>query len=157
MSGSDAGRGRGGDDRARDGNRDSDGADGGRDGDGGSGESQRPSTAEKVTTAVSVLFTVSLFAFLVWQTLQAPAAGSPDATVESVERLPDGRVGVTVVLTNTGREGLLSATVAVDCDRPPPSVQFTHVSVDGRQTAVVACPAGTGQNATANVTVWQTA
>jgi hypothetical protein len=123
------------------------------DGDG----SDSPSTAEKAVTVLSVVFTVFLFAFLVWHALQVPADATPRADIERVEELPGDRVGVTVLLTNPGSEGLLSATVAVNCTQPAPSAEFTHVPTDGRRSAVLVCPAGTGRNATANVTMWQTA
>lgn len=129
---------------------------GGNNGDSSDSESG-PSTVERAVSVVSVVFTVLLFAFLVWQALQVPADTSPRADITDTERLPDGQVKVTVVLTNPASEGLLSATVEVDCTRPPPSVQFTHVPTDGRQHAVFVCPSGSVANASANVTTWQTA
>lgn len=112
---------------------------------------------EKAVTAVSVVFTVLLFAFLAWHALQAPGSTSPQVDVTDVTERSDGQVEVTVVLTNSASEGLLSATVEVDCAQPPPSFQFTHVPTDGREQAVLVCPPGTAVNATANVTTWQAA
>lgn len=112
---------------------------------------------EKAVSVVSVLFTVMLFAFLIWQALQVPANTSPDAHIANTEELPDGQVAVTVVLRNSASRGLLSATVAVDCEQPPPNFQFMHVPASSRQEAVLVCPASGVGNATANVTTWQTA
>jgi len=133
----------------------SDSGDGQR-GSGDDGERER-SRAEQAVALVSVVFTVLLFAFLVWQALHVSASATPAAHVQSVDDLPGNRTGVTVVLANPVPEGLLLATVEVDCTQPPPSIDFTHVPTDGRETAVLVCPDGTTSNATANVTVWQTA
>ena len=128
----------------------------GNGGNGGSG-GDGPSTAEKAITVVSVLFTLLLFALLVSQALSVPAEATPEAHVESVEELPGNRTAVTVVMRNPSNEGLLTATVAVGCTQPPPTIDFTHVPTDGRQKAVLVCPGAVGSDVTANVTVWQSA
>ena len=133
------------------------GANGNGHGDNGNGGGNGPSTAETAVTIVSVLFTLLLFAFLILQAFNVPAETAPEAHIESVEDIPGNRTAVTVVLTNPANEGLLTATVAVNCTQPPPSIQFTHVPTDGWQRAVLVCPGATGNNATANVTVWQAA
>lgn len=129
----------------------------GGNGNGGNGGDDGPSTAEKAVTVVSVLFTLLLLAFLISQALNVPAEATPEAHVERVEELPGNRTAVTVVMRNPSNEGLLTATVAVGCTQPPPTISFTHVPTDGRQKAVLVCPGTVDSDVTANVTVWQSA
>lgn len=128
-----------------------DGGSGGTDGGGSNGQGsggngggqQQSSVAEKVLTAISVAFTVALFAYVIWQATFVPNGGVPRATVVGTETLSDGSVRVNVRFANPGDVGLVTATVEANCTRPPPEVQFENVPADGRREGTVVCPAGT--------------
>lgn len=99
-------------------------------------------TAEKAVIAVSVLFTLSLFAYAGWQIATPPAVDDPQVTVVGTEPA-DGGVAVTVRLRNPKDVGLVSATVQADCAAPPPQVEFSYVPAASTRTGTVVCPPGT--------------
>lgn len=103
--------------------------------------------------AASVVFTVLLFAFVLWQASTTAAVAEPAATVTETEPLPGGDVKVTVSFRNAQDIGLVAATVEVDCDAPPPEITFEHVPAGDRRTGHVVCPSGT-ENPTASVSTW---
>ena len=102
-----------------------------------------PSTAEKVLTAISIAFTVLVFAFVAWQAVQPPTSGAPRAKTVGVQTGPNGSTLVHVRITNPGNAGLLSATVEANCSQPPPEVAFENVPAGGQEEGVLVCPAGT--------------
>lgn len=112
---------------------------------------------EAVIMIVSALLLVGLFGYIAAQAIVAPAAAQPNATVDSVERMPSespqaGSLRVTVSLENEGETGLTSAEVAVRCGSVERSLSFTHVPGQGRQTGTVVCPPGTTPDA--SVVTW---
>lgn len=152
-----------GDDRSRngsenDGGRNGDGGNGGRsgggggNGDGGS-DDDGPSGAEKAVMAISVGFTLALFAFVVWQAMTTPTGVPPQASVIGTQSMSDGSVTVSVRLDNPSDVGLQMATVEVDCTSPPPEIQFQNVPADDYQIGYVNCPSGTS-NPNASVSWW---
>lgn len=110
-----------------------------RGGDRASGRDESPSWAERLLMAISGVFTVLLFGYVVWQGATTPASAVPSASVVGTEPAPEG-VLVTVVLENPQDVGLVTAVVEVDCGDPPPSLTFEHVPADGRRTGYVVCP-----------------
>lgn len=64
------------------------------------------------------IFTVTLFAFVIWHGATTPAAAEPTATVTGTKTLPGGDVKVTVQVRTVQKIGLVKATVEVDCDTP---------------------------------------
>jgi hypothetical protein len=122
------------------------GSGGNGNGSGGNGdgsEDQGTSTTEKAVIAVSVAFTVLLFAYGGWQVVTAPAADVPRASVVGTEPTASGDVAVTVRLTNPRDAGLVTATVESDCTSPPPEVQFQYVPASTTRTGTLVCPHGT--------------
>lgn len=120
---------------------------------GGSGEgSNGIPTAETVVMAVSVAFTLALFGFALWHALVGPGAVAPTVSVVDSQPAPGG-VQYTVVLSNRGDLGLVTATVEADCTDPPVEVVFENVPADGRRTGTVVCPPGTVDPAV-SVTSW---
>ena len=135
---------------------DSGGENGNSNGGGNSQESSgegTPSTAEKAVMAISVAFTVMLFAFVIWQALMTPTGIPPQASVVGTQSMADGGVKVTVRLTNPSDVGLQMATAEVNCTSPPPQIQFQHVPADDYQIGYVKCPSGTS-NPEASVSWW---
>lgn len=122
-----------------------------RSADGGGDEGA--SWAERLLMAISVAFTLALFAFVIWQGATTPTAGEPTAQVAGTETLPSGDVRVAVTVRNPQDVGLIRATVEVDCDTPPPELQFEHLPAEDRRTGHVICPPGT-ENPTATVSTW---
>lgn len=111
------------------------------------------SLAERVFMAMSVIFTVALFSFVIWQASTTPTMVEPSATVTDTEQLPGGEVKVTVSFRNPQDVGLVMATVEVDCDTPPPELTFELVPADDQRTGHVICPPGT-TDPTATVSTW---
>jgi hypothetical protein len=106
---------------------------------------------------VSVLLLVGLLGYITSQAIVAPTAAQPNATIDSVERLPSespqvGSIRVTVSLENEGETGLSSVEVAVRCGSVERSLLFTHVPARGHQTGTVICPQGT--TPTVSVATW---
>lgn len=124
-------------------------------GDGGEGEDEgeSPSTIEKVVMAISVGFTLGLFAFVLWQALTTPTGVDPTASVADTQPTSGGEVRVTVRFTNPSDVGVEMAIVEVDCTNPPTEVEFQHVPAEDYQEGQVACPAGT-TNPNASVAWW---
>lgn len=126
------------------------GASGGGDADGGGGggpdggERGKPGRVETVVIAVSTLFTLALFGYVVWQATAASTAVAPTAEVVEATELPGGDVRVEVAVENHRTTGLSSVTVAVHCTVPPAQITFEHVPVDGRRVGSVVCPPGSG-------------
>lgn len=117
------------------------------------GGDRRETRVERLVMAVSVVFTLLLFAYVSWQAVTTPSAAEPSAAVTGTEQLTTGQVAVTVTLRNEQDIGLVSATVVVDCGTPPPEITFEHVPTAGRRIGTVVCPAGTtAPNAT--VSAW---
>lgn len=116
-------------------------------------EGEGSAWAERLLMAASVVFTVLLFAFVLWQASTTAAVAEPAATVTETEPLPGGDVKVTVSFRNAQDIGLVAATVEVDCDAPPPEITFEHVPAGDRRTGQVVCPSGT-ENPTASVSTW---
>lgn len=96
--------------------------------------------AERLLMAASVVFTVMLFSFVLWQASTTPATAEPTATVTETETLSGGDVKVTISFQNAQDVGLIMATAEVDCDTPPPELTFEHVPADDRRTGYVICP-----------------
>lgn len=117
------------------------------------GEDKSASPAERLLMVVSSVFTVALFAFVLWQASTTPVMAEPTATIIGTETLPGGDLKVTVDFRNEQDVGLVMATVEVDCDTPPPELTFEHVPADDRRTGYVICPPGT-ENPTATVSTW---
>lgn len=116
-------------------------------------DQQEASTAQKVITAISIVFTLLVFGYVAWQTV-TPAPGThPQAEVLSTERLTDGSVAVEVRISNPSNVGLLSATVEVECAESSRSISFSDVPAVGQQTGVVACPSEV-TNPEASVANW---
>lgn len=109
----------------------------------GGQQNEESSTAEKVLTGISVVFTVLLFSYVAWQAVQQPVGAHPQAEVVGTEQLSNGSVAVRVQLTNPGNVGLISATVEANCDRPPPDTMFEYVPASGREQGILVCPPGT--------------
>ena len=63
---------------------------------------------------------------------------------------------VHVLFEASGDRGLASATVEVDCERPPPDLTFENVPADGRERGTLVCPAGT-TDPNASVSSWEPA
>ena len=118
-----------------------------------SGQQRQASTIEKVVIAVSVTFTVLLFAYAGWQIVTTPQATTPEATVVGTERLDSGDVAVTVRLRNPRDVGLVTATVESDCASPPAEVQLSYVPASTTRTATLVCPPGT-TDPTVSVANW---
>ena len=128
--------------------------DGGRDGDDGDGSSDRErSTVEVVVMVVSVLFTVSLFAFVGWQVVSGPTATEPRGTAVDTRTVANGSVVVTVELRNRQDIGLLSATVGADCSTPPPEVMFEYIPASSNRRGNLVCPPGS-ETPTVSVSSW---
>lgn len=106
-------------------------------------QNQGPSTAEKVLTGISVVFTVLLFGFVAWQAIQPPGGAHPQAEVVGTDEAANGSVLVRVELTNPGNAGLISATVEANCSQPPPDTTFEYVPSGGRERGILVCPPGT--------------
>jgi uncharacterized protein (TIGR02588 family) len=104
-------------------------------------------------TGVSVVFTVLLFGYVAWQAVQSPGGTHPQVEVVETNEAANGSVLVHVALTNPGDEGLISATVEADCDRPPPDATFEYVPSGGRERGVLVCPPGTTRP-NASVSAW---
>lgn len=117
------------------------------------GNGEGSTWAERFLMVMSVIFTVALLSFVLWQALTTTATPIPTASVTATETLPGGDVQVSVVFRNPQSVGLVMATVEVDCDTPPPELTFEHVPADGRRTGTVICPPGT-TNPTATVSTW---
>lgn len=99
-----------------------------------------PSLAEITTVIVSVVVTLTLFGYVVFQAVTAPSG--PELTVEQIKVEQKGdSVEVHVLLTNEGGVGVRSVEVEIPCDDPPPSVTFENVPASGRREAVLSCPA----------------
>lgn len=103
-----------------------------------------PVPVEMVVIAVSTLFTLALFGFVLWQATLASTAVAPTAHVVGSAELPGGDERVEVAVENDQPVGIASVTVAVHCTSPPAQMTFEHVPVDGRRTGFVVCPPGTG-------------
>lgn len=125
----------------RDGGRGDDGEtrDGGRQSD----QQEQTSTAEKALIAISVAFTLFLFAYAGWQIVTPPQTDVPQASVVGTERLADGSVAVSVRLRNPADVGLVTATVESNCTTPPPSIEYSYVPASSNRTGTLVCPAGT--------------
>lgn len=122
----------------------------------GDDESGPPARVEMVVIAVSTLFTLALFAYVLWQATLGSTAVAPAAHVVDTTRLPGGDVQVEVAVENDRGRGLETVTVAVHCTSPPAEMTFDHVPVDGRRIGFVVCPPGTG-TPEVTVTGWQEA
>lgn len=96
-------------------------------------------------TGISVVFTVLLFGYVAWQAVQQPSGAHPQVEVVGTEQLSNDSVAVRVELTNPGNQGLISATVEVNCDQPPPDTTLEYVPAGGREQGVLVCPPGTTQ------------
>lgn len=107
---------------------------------------------EKVVIVVSVLFTVLLFGFAIWQSLTGAGAVAPAVDLTEGEETADG-VRYTVELRNEGDVGLVSVTVLVRCTDPPTSFTFDNVPAGGRRVGTVVCPPGTS-DPTVSVVSW---
>jgi hypothetical protein len=94
-------------------------------------------------TGISIVFTLLLFGYVAWQTVQPPGGDHPQVEIAGTEQLSDGSVAVHVELTNPRDGGLISATVEADCDQPPPDTTLEYVPADGRERGVLVCPPGT--------------
>ena len=116
-------------------------------------DDEGPSLADRLIVVTSTVFTLLLFAYVIWQGATTPIDASPTATVVGTDTLQDGSVEVTVEFENPQDIGLVSATVEVDCGTPPPELTFDHVPADDRRTGYVICPSGT-ENPSASVTSW---
>ena len=123
-----------------------------RNGGGKSGD-ESPGTVEKLVMAISVAFTVALFAFVLWQATTTPTAVDPTASVVDSQAMSGGNVRVTVKFTNPSDVGVEMAIVEVDCTNPPTDVEFQHVPAEDYQEAQVTCPSGTS-NPEASVAWW---
>lgn len=128
------------------------GNEGGSGGQGGQGDGgrqgsrqqqQEVTTAEKVVIAASVGFTLLLFAYAGWQMATPAPADVPQASVVGTDAYENGSVAVTVELRNPTDVGLVTATVELSCDSPPPEVQFSFVPASSTRTGTLVCPAGT--------------
>lgn len=100
-----------------------------------------PSAAEWAIVVISVVVTLSLFGYVAWHAVTTPANAPPEASVEGVQTLADGRVLVTAELYNPGSTGLESVTVSVSCSSEP--ITFQHVPTDARLSGSFVCSAGT--------------
>ncbi|QLG62557.1 hypothetical protein [Halorarum salinum] len=129
------------------------GAEGRNDRAGDGGNDEGGTWGERLLVATSVVFTVVLLSFVIWQASTTPAMAEPTASVTGTETLPGGDVKVTVRFRNAQDVGLVIATVEVDCDAPPPELTFEHVPADDRRTGHVICPPGSGDS-TATVSTW---
>lgn len=129
------------------------GEDGSGEGSADSGDDGSALWVDRILMAISAVFTVALFAFVIWQGVTTPSAGVPTAQVTGTETLQDGDVRVAVTFRNPRDVGLVLATVEVDCDTPPPELTFEHVPADDRRTGHVICPSGT-ENPNATVSTW---
>lgn len=109
----------------------------------GEGSDGGPSTAEQFVMVASAAFTVSLFAFAVWQAVTLPAAGAPTVSVVDQQTAPSGDVIFTVALANPQDTGLVRATVEAECTDPPTELTFENVPVKDRRTGRIVCPPGT--------------
>lgn len=103
----------------------------------------KPSTPEKAVMAVSIVFTVLLFAYAGWQMAMTPSGTTPQPTVVGTETLENGSVAVTVRLRNSQGIGLISATVSSNCTSPPAEYRFTYVPAVSDRKATLVCPPGT--------------
>lgn len=106
------------------------------------GEPQSVPLAEKVVMGASVAFTVSLFAFAVWNAIVGASTAAPTVEVTDTETVEDG-VRYTVAVRNTGDVGFVSVTVSAGCTEPPTDVVVEDVPGGGRSVATVVCPPGT--------------
>lgn len=116
------------------------------------GENEDVPLFEKAVMVVSVLFTLSLFGFAIWQSLTGASAVVPTADLTGSEETSDG-VQYTVELRNEGDIGLVSATVEVGCTDPPTTLTFENVPAGGRRVGTVVCPPGTS-DPTVSVVTW---
>lgn len=116
------------------------------------GENEDVPLFEKAVMAVSVLFTLSLFGFAVWQSLTGAGAVAPAVGLTGSEASADG-IQYTVELRNEGDIGLVSATVEVGCTDPPITFTFANVPAGGRRVGTVVCPPGTS-DPTVSVVAW---
>ena len=107
---------------------------------------------EKAVMVASVVFTLSLFGFAIWQSLTGASAVVPAADLTGSEETADG-VRYTVELRNRGDTGLVSATVEVRCTDPPTTLTFQNVPAGGRRVGTVVCPPGTSDPAV-SVVAW---
>ena len=107
---------------------------------------------ELIVVAISVILTLSLLGFALFQLTTSPASTQPRASVNGT-KTTDGHVVVTVVLRNPLKHGLKSATARVSCQQPPSRIQFTNVPAQGDQKAHVVCPTNT-KNRRATVSNW---
>lgn len=107
---------------------------------------------EKVVMVVSVLFTLSLLGFAIWQALTGAGAVAPAVGLAGSEETADG-VRYTVELRNRGDVGLASVTVAVQCTDPPTTLTFENVPAGGRRVGTVVCPSGTS-DPTVSIVTW---
>lgn len=119
---------------------------------GGDPEAATVPLVEKVVMVASVLFTLSLFGFAIWQSLTGASAAAPAVGVTGSEVTTDG-VQYTVELRNEGDVGLVSATVVVRCTDPPTTFTFANVPASGHREGTVVCPPGTA-DPTVSVVTW---
>lgn len=98
--------------------------------------------SEKFVMAVSVLFTVALFAFAGWHAVTGPGATAPTVHVTESEATPDG-VRFAVEFRNPGDVGFVSASIQARCTDPPTVLTVEHVPAGGHRTGTVVCPPGT--------------
>ena len=138
-----------------------DGSEGGRSGvarrsDDGDDRSEGKSTVEKAVMAVSVAFTLLLFAYAGWQLVAVPSGGVPAASVADSQTLSNGSVAVTVRVRNPSNVGLITATVESPCTDPPVELQFTYLPADATRTGTLVCPPGS-TSPTVSVTSWERA
>lgn len=100
---------------------------------------------EQVVVAISVVLTVALLGYAIWQVLTVSVGTTPQVSVENTQTQPDRTVRVTVALSNSRDRGLEQATVKTICQNTSTSVQFTDIPAKSTQTASVVCPQGTNQ------------
>jgi hypothetical protein len=120
---------------------------------GGSGGDGETSNVEKAVMAVSIAFTVALFAFAGWQMIQTPVQTAPEATVIGTNTLENGSVAVSLRLRNPADVGFVSVTVESPCTNPPAEVSFSYVPADTIRTGTIICPSGT-TDPTVEVSSW---
>lgn len=117
------------------------------------GADERSSWAEHLLMVASAVFTVLLFAYVIWQGATTPVGAAPTATVVGTERFAGDEVKVTVAVQNPQDVGLVMVTVRVGCDAQSPELVFEHVPADDRRRGYAICPRET-ENPTATVSTW---
>lgn len=104
---------------------------------------ETPGRGEKALMAFSVLVSVALFGYVLYEAIVTPQDVPPTAELVSQRTTEEGDVLVVVALVVPGGVGLRDAEVEVKCAEPPPAVTFTNVPSKGRREGEVMCPPGT--------------